>query len=157
MGVDDAAKLIREQLSAGPYTNAGVDYRAHMVARTEAKHAQRVSALALYDEAGWEVQALDGQLGDASDPDCIARNGKTFTVEAAASETDSAVTHPNCTLSWLPVIKNGGSNRSSSSQEGQDEGDLRKDFLCPNCGAVEGVYTFANFATGLLTCPNCAE
>ena len=96
MGVPEAGKLLREHLEAGPYTNAGVEYRAHMVARTEAKHAQRVSSLATYDEAGWEVMALDAQLGDdVSDPDCIARNGQTFTVEEAAEETDSASVHPN--------------------------------------------------------------
>ena len=105
MGVPEAGKLLREHLEAGPYTNAGVEYRAQMVARTEAKHAQRVSALATYDEAGWEVMALDAQLGDdVSDPDCIARNGQTFTVEEAAAETDSAATHPNCTLTWVPHI-----------------------------------------------------
>ena len=105
MGVPEAGKLLREHLEAGPYTNAGVDYRAHMVARTEAKHAQRVSSLATYGEAGWEVMALDAQLGaDVSDPDCIARNGQTFTVEEAAKETDSASVHPNCTLTWIPHI-----------------------------------------------------
>ena len=105
MGVDAAAELLVDHLKAGPYSNAGVEYRAHMVARTEAKHAQRVSSLKTYDEAGWQVMALDAQLGDdVSDPDCIARNGKTFTVEEAEEETDSAATHPNCTLSWLPHI-----------------------------------------------------
>ena len=105
MGVPEASELLRKHLSAGPYTNAGVDYRAHMVARTEAKHAQRVSSLATYGEAGWQVMALDAQLGDdVSDPDCIARNGKTFTVEEAAAETDSASVHPNCTLTWVPVV-----------------------------------------------------
>ena len=105
MGVPEAGKLLREHLEAGPYTNKGVEYRAHMVARTEAKHAQRVSSLATYDEAGWQVMALDAQLGDdVSDPDCIARNGKIFTVEDAARETDSATVHPNCTLTWVPHI-----------------------------------------------------
>ena len=105
LGVDDAAEMLQQHLKAGPYTEAGVEYRAKLVARTEAKHAQRVSALALYDEAGWEVEARDAQLGDdVSDPDCIARNGKRYTVEDAANETDMASVHPNCTLSWMPVV-----------------------------------------------------
>ena len=76
------------------------------MARTEAKHAQRVSALELYDTAGWTVVALDGQLGDASDDDCKARNGKEYSIAEAKVEMNSVKTHPNCTLSFMPRVPN---------------------------------------------------
>ena len=104
LGVDAAARKLREHIEAGPYSNKGVNYRAKLIARTEAKHAQRVSALELYDEAGWTVIALDGLLGDASDEDCKARNGKEYTIEEAKVEMNSAITHPNCTLTFIPKV-----------------------------------------------------
>ena len=104
LGVDAAARKLREHIEAGPFPNKGVNYRAKLIARTEAKHAQRVSALELYDEAGWTVIALDGLLGDASDEDCKARNGKEYTIEEAKVEMNSSITHPNCTLTFIPKV-----------------------------------------------------
>ena len=104
LGVDAAARKLREHIEAGPFPNKGVNYRAKLIARTEAKHAQRVSALELYDEAGWTVIALDGLLGDASDEDCKARNGKEYTIEEAKVEMNSNITHPNCTLTFIPKV-----------------------------------------------------
>ena len=105
LGVDAAARLLRQHIEAGPFPDAGVNYRAKLIARTEAKHAQRVSALELYDEAGWTVVALDAQLGpEVSDPDCIARNGREFSVAEAKIETQAASVHPNCTLAWMPKV-----------------------------------------------------
>ena len=110
MSVEEASKRIVENLTAGPYTNEGVEYRAFVVAREESRYAQRWSSLALYDEAGWGVLALDAQLGDdRSDPDCIARNGKTFTIEEAAALMNDGKIHVSCTFQVLPDIPREGS------------------------------------------------
>ena len=109
MSVEEASKRIVENLTAGPYTNEGVEYRAFVVAREESRYAQRWSSLALYDEAGWGVLALDAQLGDdRSDPDCIARNGKTFTIEEAGALMDDGKIHVSCTFQVLPDIPREG-------------------------------------------------
>lgn len=101
-GVDAMAKRIREMVPAGPFPHAGAKYRSQLIARTETKSAQNLSALAAYSEAGaGRVLAFDAQGGD-TDLHCELRNGQTFTLAEAASEM--AETHPNCTLSFAPVF-----------------------------------------------------
>lgn len=103
MGQDATARLIRDQVPAGRYTNAGPQYRAKLIARTETLHAQRASTLSIYGAAEnvASVQAYDARLGDTDD-ECIARNGMTFSF--ADAELEMGATHPNCTLSFAPLV-----------------------------------------------------
>lgn len=72
--------------------------RAQLIARTETANAGRQGSLLAYGDANVKkVEALDTD----NDEECAARNGKVFTVEEAA-EIDP---HPNCVLSWSPVIE----------------------------------------------------
>ena len=74
-----------------------------VIARTETLHAQRIATVETYRKADTVtgVLAFDAQLGD-TDADCMARNGKTFTTDEA--ELINEHRHPQCTLSWAPVI-----------------------------------------------------
>lgn len=96
----ETAKLIEEHVPEGRFVNAGPSYRAELIARTETIEAQRISSLKMYEDspAVKKVVAFDGD-GDAT---CAARNGTEYTF--ADAETESAATHPNCVLSWAPVV-----------------------------------------------------
>lgn len=101
LGPPDAARLIRQYVPEGPYTNAGSQYRATMIARTETHYAQNVSTLAAYRQSDvvTGVRAFDNQTG-YGDADCSARDGQTYTLDDAANVID----HPNGTLNWAPVV-----------------------------------------------------
>jgi HK97 family phage portal protein len=100
--VEDLARRIRTQVPAGPWPNAGSGYRAKLIARTETKWAQNVSAMAAYKEAGADrLMAFDAQGAD-SDPECEARDGQIFS--HAEAEAELANEHPNGTLSFAPVF-----------------------------------------------------
>lgn len=98
-GPIEAARRIRQYVPAGRFVNAGPKYRAQMIARSETKSAQNQSSLAAYRESGTvtKVMAFDGE----GDPICAERDGVTFTLDAAS---DEQLAHPNCTLSWAPVV-----------------------------------------------------
>ena len=75
-------RRIRDYVPAGRFVNAGPEYRSKLIARTESKWAQNKVHLEIYRHSEFVTgcMAFDAQLGaDSSDPDCIARNGKTFT------------------------------------------------------------------------------
>ena len=97
------ARRIRQQVPAGRYINAGARRRAVLIARTETKHAQRVSQLEAYQGSDviQGVIAVDAQLGETDD-DCMARNGQVFTIQEAQAEMDEE--HPNGTLDFVPNI-----------------------------------------------------
>ena len=97
------ARRIRDHVPAGRFANAGPQYRANLIARTETKFAQNVSSMEVYRAADviTGVLAFDDQLGDGDD-ECSARNGQVFTFDQADAETDKE--HPNGTLSWAPNI-----------------------------------------------------
>ena len=90
-------------MPAGPYRQAGAHYRSYVIARTETKYAQNVSALETYRESGQftGMLAYDGRLGD-TDAECMERDGKIFTFDEVAAEMASE--HPNGTLSFAPVV-----------------------------------------------------
>ena len=96
----DTAKMIEEHVPAGRFVNAGPSYRAELIARTETIEAQRISSLKMYDDspAVKKVMAFDGD----GDEVCASRDGTEYTFGEAESE--SAATHPNCVLSWAPVV-----------------------------------------------------
>jgi hypothetical protein len=73
-------------------------WRATRLARTEVRRFYNAATLFAAQAAGVkQVQALDGRHGN-SDPDCIARDGRFFTIEAAFKEDQEE--HPNGTLAW---------------------------------------------------------
>lgn len=107
-------------------------WRADQIVRTEVAGAYNMATLLAAEEAGVkQVQALDAQLGpERSDPHCIDRNGRVFTVAQAFEETKKE--HPNGTLQWrilrkpvrvkrLPVPKNAPAGVLASYVEGDDE------------------------------------
>jgi hypothetical protein len=75
-------------------------WRADRIVRTEVGKAYNMAVLLAAEDAGIEqVQALDAQLGpERSDPECIKRNGRVFTVAEAFREQEKE--HPNGTLQW---------------------------------------------------------
>ena len=99
-GVLQIGRRIRDQVPAGPYTNAGSRYRANLIATTETANAQNESARAAYEESE-AVVALEIRDGDLDDI-CLAVAGRTVTFEEA--EGIPQLGHPNCTRHFLPVI-----------------------------------------------------
>ncbi|MBS3927082.1 MAG: phage portal protein [Sphingomonadales bacterium] len=102
-GAKEIARRIREDVPAGRFVNAGPKYRAELIARAETKYAQNASTVQAYKDAP-NVTALlcfDARIGDEHDPECEERAGKEFTFEDADGED---LTHPNCSLSWAPVV-----------------------------------------------------
>lgn len=104
-GPAQIARRIRDEVPKGRFSGAGAKYRAELIARTETLHAQRGSSLEAYkaSDTVTSVVAFDGRLGD-TDEVCMARDGQTFSLEAAEQEMMSEDTHPNCTLSFAPVV-----------------------------------------------------
>jgi HK97 family phage portal protein len=102
-GQAELGRRIRSQVPAGPFVNAGPKYRSELIAGTETRNAQRLSAMAAYREAGaTHVLAFDAQGGGDTDLHCELRNGQTFTLDEFDAEIADA--HPNCTLSGAPVF-----------------------------------------------------
>lgn len=95
----ETAKYIERYVPRGRFVRAGSHYRAQLIARTEALHAQRISSLELYrgSPVVKEVVAFDGE----DDEECAARNGQTFSFDDAELEAEE--THPNCVLAFGPV------------------------------------------------------
>lgn len=88
---DEIAKLIR----ASGATNSVS--RSNTIARTETTTAFNHGAVISYHAAGVEkVEILDSD----NDPECEARNGKIVTLEEALAIEP----HPNCVLSFSPVV-----------------------------------------------------
>lgn len=102
-GFEALARRIRSDVPAGRFVNAGPEYRAQLISRTETKYAQNQSSLSVYRDADTisAVIAFDARLGD-SDEDCMERDGQTFTFDEA--EAQLALEHPNGTLSFAPVV-----------------------------------------------------
>lgn len=89
------------------------------VSKRQAEMAVRSEVRDLYNEAtldAWElagmthVRASDGHGGltGRTDADCVARNGRVYTIKQARLENHSEVTHPRCTLGWQPIVPKGG-------------------------------------------------
>src|SRR5690606_36425325 len=80
-------------------------WRADRVVRTEIARAYNMGVLLAAEDAGvQQVQAIDAQLGpERSDPHCIERNGKVFSIADAFKEQLDE--HPNGTLQWRILRK----------------------------------------------------
>lgn len=85
---------------------AARQYRAEVISRTETKYAQNVSTLESAKASGTfdSMIAFDSQKG-SFDEECDARNGQYYSFEEAEEQT--ALEHPNGTLSWSPAIRGG--------------------------------------------------
>lgn len=102
-GQAELGRRIRSQVPAGRFVNVGPKYRSELIAGTETRNAQRLSAMSAYREAGaTHVLAFDAQGGGDTDLHCELRNGRTFTLDEFDQEIADA--HPNCTLSGAPVF-----------------------------------------------------
>ena len=99
LGPRETGRLLRDMVPRGRYVNAGSSYRATMIARTEALHAQRISSIETYRQSPVvkELVAFDGD----HDGECAARNGQHYSFDDAQIEADS--THPQCVLAFGPV------------------------------------------------------
>lgn len=102
LGPRATAKLIRTEVPAGVFRNAGVKYRAELIARTETLHAQRWSTLRHYRDSD-HVAGVVAHDGD-SDPHCAERDGQEYTIDDAEHEMNGRTVHPNCVLAWAPVL-----------------------------------------------------
>jgi hypothetical protein len=102
LGPDALARLFRDEIPAGPWSNTQI--RADIIAKTETKFAQNVSAIDNYKASGviTGLMAYDNLIG-YDDEDCMARDGQVFSFDDAELET--ADEHPNGTLTWAPYTE----------------------------------------------------
>lgn len=78
-------------------------WKSDRVARTETRDAYNGASLLGYRAANVSlVQAFDaaGGFSGETDPECLERNGKVFTIDEAMREDE----HPNGTLGWRPIL-----------------------------------------------------
>lgn len=95
---DSLARSIRSQIEKGPW--ASVETRARIIARTETKHAQRISTLQMGSENGVELfRVFDARLG-LTDPECELIDG--IIVDAATADELASLEHPNGTRDFVP-------------------------------------------------------
>jgi HK97 family phage portal protein len=102
LGVDETARELREAIPAGPW--GSIETRADIIARTETRYAQTMSALEIYKDAEGveQIQMIDCRLGP-SDADCenvAAMDPVSF--EEAEKLLDEE--HPNGTRDIVPVF-----------------------------------------------------
>lgn len=102
LGPDALARLFRDEIPAGPWSSTQI--RADIIAKTETKFAQNVSAIDNYKASGviTGLMAYDNLIG-YDDEDCMARDGQVFSFDDAELET--ADEHPNGTLTWAPYTE----------------------------------------------------
>lgn len=103
MSPRETARLIRNIIPEGRFVNAGANYRASLIARTETLHAQRLASIERYRAN--RINTVIAYDGD-SDPGCLMRNGMEFDITAAEDELMN--THPQCVLSFGPVVAGAG-------------------------------------------------
>lgn len=92
------ARDIRSQIEKGPW--ASVETRARIIARTETKHAQRISTLHMAKDQGVEqFRVFDARLG-LTDADCESVDG--IVVDVATADELASSEHPNGTRDFVP-------------------------------------------------------
>lgn len=99
-------------------------WKSQRVARGESTTAFRMAQILTARALGAEkLRASDASNGTdlMTDPDCIARHGKEYTIEEAIQETLGS--HPNCTLYWTPIP---GNTTYASEDEGWWPRTLRR-------------------------------
>lgn len=105
LGADDTARLITQYVPAGRFAGQGVVagslYRSTMIARTETRYAQGISATRAGEKAGIEqFLVFDARIGD-TDEECEALDGQI--VDADEAIELMADEHPNGTRSISPL------------------------------------------------------
>ena len=99
--------LDTERLVAGlrQHFESYPEWMAERVVRTEARIALNQAAFGVWEDAGIEeliaIDGLGGRTGK-TDATCLARNGRTFSLDEARAE--DALEHPNGTLFWVPSM-----------------------------------------------------
>ena len=97
-GADALARRIKSMVGAGPWKSPEI--RARVIARTETKHAQRMSAVIMGKDQGvTEFRVFDARLG-RSDPECESLDG--ILVSASTADELAAAEHPNGTRDFVP-------------------------------------------------------
>lgn len=94
--------------------------QAQMAVRSEVRDLYNEATLDAWEAAGMkQVRASDGHggLSGVTDADCKARDGKVYSIAQARAENHSPVTHPRCTLSWVPIVPKGGLNPPALAAE----------------------------------------
>ena len=101
LGPPDIARRLRNRVPAGPWPDPQT--RALVISRTETKHGQNISSMAVYRAADsvTDVQVFDAQAGD-TDEECEQINGRIFSLDDA--QAVPMLAHPNCTRSFAPVV-----------------------------------------------------
>ena len=93
---DNSIPAIARQLREAGVTSSKA--RSELISRTETMAAYNSGSLLGYSSAGiTKVEALDSD----NDPECAARNGRSFTLE----EASAIEPHPNCQLAFAPVVE----------------------------------------------------
>ena len=100
-GVPALIQRIEDFTPAGPWSDSHI--RSRVIARTETRHAQRISTLHAYEESGVvrRVMVIDDRIG-YHDEDCMFWDGREIPIEGAAAVM--AAEHPNGTRDLVPVI-----------------------------------------------------
>lgn len=99
-GIFPISQRIRDRVGAGPWKTAKT--RARVVARTETRYAQNVSAVSVSKRNGAQyVEVLDARLGP-TDAYCEGIDGEIVTM--ADAETLAATEHPNGTRDFAPIF-----------------------------------------------------
>ncbi len=97
-GADALARRIKSMVGAGPWKSPEI--RARVIARTETKHAQRMSAVIMGKDQGvTEFRVFDARLG-LTDPECESLDG--ILVSASTADELAAAEHPNGTRDFVP-------------------------------------------------------
>lgn len=99
-GIYQISKRIQDKTGAGPWSSSKV--RSRVVARTETRYAQNVSAVTVSRSNGAEyMEVLDARLGE-TDEYCESIDGQIVTL--ADAETLAASEHPNGTRDFAPIF-----------------------------------------------------
>jgi len=97
-GADALARRIRGMVGAGPWKSPEI--RARIIARTETKHAQRMSAVIMGKDQGvTEFRVFDARLG-LTDAECESLDG--ILVDARTADELASAEHPNGTRDFVP-------------------------------------------------------
>ncbi len=99
-GADALAKRIAQVVERGPWST--VEIRSRVIARTETKHAQRVSVLHMAKGQGvQQFRVFDGRLG-LTDATCTSLDGAIVSADVADQLATNE--HPNGTRDFVPFF-----------------------------------------------------